>query len=92
MLLQCFNQALFSEFVSRIVKTFSNAIAVECECVPFQEFAFRHRRIPFSEKSKHRTCRIEPFESAITAEKKRAVLSAVRVTQLSRVIIVFGKE
>jgi hypothetical protein len=62
---QGIDQALVSEFLSRIVERFGDAVGVEYEGVSRAEQAFVDQAIPCLEKAQQGARGIEPFQSAI---------------------------
>ena len=62
---QGLDQALVSEFLSRVVERFSDAVGVERKRVSRAEQAFVDQAIPGLKKAQHGARGIEPFQSAI---------------------------
>ena len=92
MLPQGFQQAPFAKFLARMVKGLGCAVGVEHEGVAWEELALLNRAIPFLKQSHHGGCWLEPFRSIVAPQEDCGWVTAIRVAQLARMIVVFGEE
>ncbi len=70
MLLQRFDQPLFSEFFPCSIKRFCNAVGIECKRVSREELASLDQAIPCFKESQYCACGTQPFKIVITSEEK----------------------
>src|SRR5260370_30062526 len=73
---QRFDEALLSEFLSRVVERFGYAGGVERESVPAQDGPLPGRAVPFLEEPQHGRSRPEPFQRPVLTPSKRRKLCA----------------
>jgi len=90
--LERFDQALFSELLSRIVERFGDPIGIEHQQVSRKEPALGHRVIALRKEPHYRGGGIEPFHAVVTTEEQRREVPAVRIAQLPHPVVIFGKE
>jgi hypothetical protein len=79
MLPQGFDQALFSEFLSRIVERFGHAIGVECKGVSWDETALSDGALPPCGQPQHSAGGIQPFDVVIVPQEKGGGVTTIRV-------------
>src|SRR6266853_1563325 len=87
-----FQQTLFTKFLSLTIQSFRNTIGVKQDGVAWSQFAFFHRAIPFLEQAHHCAGCSQSFHAVIAAYEQGRRMAAIRVAQLTRVIVVFGEE
>ena len=92
MLPQGFQQAPFAKFLARMVKGLGCAVGVKHEGVAWEELALLNRAIPFLKQSHHGGCWLEPFRSIVAPQEECGWVTAIRVAQLARSIVVFSEE
>src|SRR6478672_6229484 len=85
-------EALFSEFLARLVERFDDAVGIERERVARRELTFGNGTIPFFEEAEHGTRGIEPFQRSVAAQVKAREVPAIGVAQQPGLVVIFGKE
>jgi hypothetical protein len=86
------HEAVFAEFIARVVEGFGDAVGVKGKRIARKELRFADGAIPFLEHPEDCGRRVEPLERIVLAEQKSGKMAAVGVAQTARGIVIFGEK
>ena len=79
MLPKSFDEALLTEFFSRVVERFGHPIRIEHQRVTWEQAALPNSTTPLLGQSQDGACGIEPFKVVIVPEEQGGKMATVRV-------------
>ena len=69
-----------------------DSVGVEDKHISAAKMAFPDQAIPFLEKPEYGAGRIESHQSVVAAQQESGQMSAVRIAQTLRLVVIFAKE